>query len=245
MVPLHLKLAKSNNIINSLSFSKQRGSFYRTPKDDFRRERFNSEGNYNYQNYHNYKSNNTPSNTSPSFNINHTPYTSASVTQFNNNTTNKNSYEEIEIDITNVKYSLAIKYKYSPQELMNHYLALKNGKVFDIKPLFNLDFPEITSEVRKEIDPKNFGHKGRDRSNTAMTFESYYTYNNKIDTHDRHDKRLSFNDFKAPVNSMKIPKNNPLANIAKTHNKFDDPNLKINPLTLSFNTISLKDDQNK
>ncbi len=182
---------------------------------------------------------------SPSQNFNNSPYTTASVTHFNNNTTNKNDYEEIEIDITNVKYSLAIKFKYSAQELMNHYIAMKNNKILDAKPIFNHDFPEIMSVVRKEIDPKNFGHKGRDRSNTAMTFESYYTYNNKIDTHDRHDKRLSFNEFKAPVSNMKIPKNNPLAKIGKSQNKFDDPNLKINPMTLSFNSINLKDDENK
>ncbi len=174
-----------------------------------------------------------------------TPYTPASVSQFYNNTQKKNNFEEIEIDVTNIKYSLSLKFKYSPQELFNHYMQIKANKTFNTRPNFNLDFPEIIAETRKEIDPKNFGLKGRDRSNTAITFESYNTYGKQ----NTNEKRYSFNnnrdEFKHHQREVIIPKNNPLANIAKNHNKFDNPGFKINPVTLSFNSISLKDDQNK
>jgi hypothetical protein len=141
------------------------------------------------------------------------------------------------------------------QEMLNYYESLKNKKIFEIRPNFNLDVPDVINEKKKDISSQLL--KGRERSNTTFTglntnnYKSIGGVNNfhsdkknsfsYYNTHSMTPSTSAFNEgeFKVPSNSgMKIPMNNPLASLGKVNlNKFDDPSL--NPMTLSFNSMNL------
>ena len=53
---------------------------------------------------------------------------------------------------------------------------------------------------------------------------------------------MSFNYTSNRLENFKIPNNNPLANM-NNFNKFDDPNLNINVMNLSINSISFENNQ--
>jgi len=180
---------------------------------NFKRERFNSEGNAPSKFINSMNSNNNSS------------YNSAH---------NNDKLEEIEIDLTNIKYSLTIKYKYSLQDMMAFYDRLNNAKILDTKPKFNFDEEDLISEQKKDV---SIWIK-RDRSNTQNSGENVIKTNSP-----NSEKRTSFsssvfnnNIFEdLAINNdstgtglssvLKIPRNNPLANIGNLFNKFDDPNL--------------------
>jgi len=172
--------------------------------NNFKRERFNSEGN-----------------ATSKFSQN---------ANYNSNLNNGTKLEEIEIDMSNIKYTLNIKYKYSTQEMVNHLAKLVSLNKLSSTPFSN-SLEEIVLEKRKEV---NILCK-RDRSNTS--------YDTEIPTFKTKDNRESFsNNYQQSSyysqnqnqnnNSNKIPKNNPLGSLGNFNNfclpqfnKFDDQNL--------------------
>ena len=114
----------------------------------------------------------------------------------------RNQYEEIEIDISKIKYSLNINNKYQLENVIQVYNKMNEEKKFDTKPIFNFE-EEIIGDKPKEIvifkslNEKNFfGNNFKKEGN-----------NNKINNQ---------NSF-----GMKLPKMNPLCNMSKNFNKFD------------------------
>lgn len=150
-----------------------------------------------------------------------------------------------------------VKLKYSMQEMLNYYESLKTNQLFESRPQFNLDVPDIINEKKKELSSLLL--KGRERSHTSFTGMNNHSSSNykSMGLNVNSDKKNSFSyynnqgqgtpstsafnesEFKVPSNSgMKIPVNNPLASLGKVNmNKFDDASL--NPVTLSFNSMSL------
>ena len=132
--------------------------------------------------------------------------------KYNNNYYNNN--QEIEIDISNLKYPLNIKNKYSFGDIKN-YLEKQNKFPELKKPQFlNEELIDIISNSRKEIVALdeliecNEKNKIKDNSgkksnlNKNVYEESNYLNNN-------------------PIGNLKIPKMNPLSGMSKAFNKFD------------------------
>ena len=127
--------------------------------------------------------------------------------------------------------------------MIDHYESMKSKLIFETRPKFNLDVPDVINEKSKELSAQVL-QKVRERSNTLFSYSSYKALSN--------DKKNSFSsvnaynynsspfneDFKPPRDSgMKIPMNNPLAALGKISNKFDDNS--VNQVNLSFNSITL------
>jgi hypothetical protein len=127
--------------------------------------------------------------------------------------------------------------------MINHYESMKSKLIFETRPKFNLDVPDVINEKSKELSAQVL-QKVRERSNTSFSYSNYKALSN--------DKKNSFSsaynynsspfneDFKPSRDSgMKIPMNNPLAALGKIGNKFDDSGLGVNQVNLSFNSMTL------
>ena len=114
----------------------------------------------------------------------------------------RNQYEEIEIDISKIKYSLNINNKYQLETVVQVYNKMNEEKKFDTKPVFNFE-EEIIGNKPKEI----------------VVFKSLNDKNyfgNNFKKEGSGNKSNNQNTF-----GMKLPKMNPLCNMSKNFNKFD------------------------
>ena len=129
-----------------------------------------------------------------------------------------------------------VKHKYSLNEMMNYFEYLNNKKIYDARPRFVHYIEEICSSKKKIF---NSIHKVRDRSNTLYSTNNNFSNQFKKGLKEDNEKRMSFNYTSNRLENFKIPNNNPLANM-NNFNKFDDPNLNINVMNLSINSISFE-----
>lgn len=182
---------KSNDTTSQTSNgynSNDKSSNYSRHKDshynynNYKRERFNSEG--NHKTFHNNKNYSSPS---------------------------TNKFEEIEIDVTNLKYSLTsncmflslVKHHYTLIDMLNHFDRLTNNGSFSKQPAFNNHIEELISENRKQIGFTRY----RDRSKTH-TFEASDFSRLRAD---------SILEEEKDHNGVKIPANNPLFSIGQVY----------------------------
>ena len=116
---------------------------------------------------------------------------------------NGNNNQEIEIDISNMKYSLTIKNKYSFSDIKNFYEKIK-------------------ADISKENRPKFLNEELTDiLSNTAKDIVSL---NELIESNEKNKPKENSNsksNLSSKNNNVKIPKMNPLSGMSKTFNKFD------------------------
>jgi len=127
---------------------------------------------------------------------------------------NSNKSNEIEIDISNLKYSLNIKNKYSFGEIKNYYE--KYNKSLDRPKFLNETLTDILSDKQKEIVSldelieSNEKNK-KNETSSGKTSESEKKSTNNIN-----------NNINNNLNTnIKIPKMNPLSGMSKNFNKFD------------------------
>ena len=114
----------------------------------------------------------------------------------------RNQYEEIEIDISKIKYSLNINNKYQLENVIQVYNKKKEKKKFDTKPVFNFEEEIIGNKPKEIVVFKTLNEKNYFGNNFKKEGSG-----NKINTQ---------NSF-----GMKLPKMNPLCNMSKNFNKFD------------------------
>ena len=115
----------------------------------------------------------------------------------NNNTSNSN--QDIEIDISSLKYPIIIKNKYTFNDIKEYYKKLIDNKILDNKPDFEKDKVKIFEELIRE-KPKEL-----------------VSIDELIDA----CKPLTKNEDNKNAD-IKIPKMNPLCNISKNYNKLDN-----------------------
>ena len=159
--------------------------------------------------------------------------------KYNNNYYYKNYYynnnQEIEIDISNLKYSLNIKNKYSFGDIKNYYEKIKNNPEICRPKFLNEELNDILSNKQKEIvsldeliecNEKNMpkdGSRGKKNSN-----EKHNNANNNINL------------------NIIIPKMNPLSGMSKNFNKFDIvPGNAMSGLVIPFQTSTPIEESNK
>ena len=123
-----------------------------------------------------------------------------------------NNNQEIEIDISNLKYPLNIKIKYSFGEIKNYFEKFNKGPEIE-KPKFqNEELIDIISNSKKEI----------------VALDELIECNEKNKNKENSGKKPIINDSNNNNNlnnnaipNIKIPKMNPLSGMSKTFNKFD------------------------
>ena len=118
---------------------------------------------------------------------------------------NKNEYNEykpksninqnIEIDISHLKYPIIIKHKYSFQDIKKYYHNLVDKDIHSIKNPFENDKKEIFEELISE-KPKSL-----------VSLDELIEATNKLDKNETKGKEINSN--------IKIPKTNPLSNMNK------------------------------
>jgi hypothetical protein len=101
------------------------------------------------------------------------------------------------------------------------------AKLFENKPSFNIDVESLYSDNKKEC--RSFNKiKIRDRSNTVTfhsnsdtKYKSNYYDRNKEESH-RNRNNSFYTNLDFSNSSLKIPMINPLSNMQKSFNKFDN-----------------------
>ena len=150
-----------------------------------------------------------------------------------------NNNQEIEIDISNLKYPLTIKNKYSFGDIKNYFEQIQKLPAAE-KPIFqNEDVIDIISKTKKEI----------------VALDELIESNEKNKNKDSSAKKANISDKKVNANmninnnmtpAIKIPKMNPLSGMSKTFNKFDVvPGNAMTGYMLSFPTPSYIEESNK
>jgi hypothetical protein len=119
--------------------------------------------------------------------------------------------------------------------MLSYYELQNEKKVYDSKPTFVKDIDEILSDKRKKF---HVALKGRDRSNTTYNINNNFINQFQTVNDVNKDRRISFTQ--ESNSGVKIPRNNPLCGL-NTFNKFDDPNLIIDPLKLGFGSLNIGD----
>ena len=127
---------------------------------------------------------------------------------------NNNNNQEIEIDISNLKYPLTIKNKYSFGDIKDYFEKIKKMPESE-KPLFqNEDLIDIISKTKKDIVALDELIESNEKSkNKENSGKKVNTSEKKFNTN------MNINNNVAPT--IKIPKMNPLSGMSKTFNKFD------------------------
>ena len=148
---------------------------------------------------------------------------------------NNNSNQEIEIDISNLKYSLNIKNKYSFKDIKNYYDKIKNNTEITRPKFLNEKLTDILSNKQKEIvsldeliecNEKNKIKDGLNRNKNNK--EKNNNANNNINL------------------NIKIPKMNPLSGMNKNFNKFDIvPGNAMRGLMMPFQSSPSIEESNK
>ena len=120
------------------------------------------------------------------------------------------------------------------------YEKYNKSNLFESKPVFNIEVEDLYLDKMKEV--KSFPKlKIRDRSNTMTDNscgDSKYKANfNGSNNYDKSRNSSFFNKFEGYDSGMKIPMINPLTNINRNYNKFDDSdfNSKLSEITLEEN----------
>ena len=141
--------------------------------------------------------------------------------KYNNYYYNNNYYnnQEIEIDISNLKYSLDIKNKYSFGDIKNYFEKFNKQSNLE-KPQFqNEDLIDIISKTKKEIVALdeliecNEKNKNKDNSEKKQKTNPNNSNNNSNKNNNANNPSI--------IPNIKIPKMNPLSGMSKTFNKFD------------------------
>ena len=154
---------------------------------------------------------------------------------YSNNSNNSNN-QEIEIDISNLKYSLNIKNKYSFGDIKNYYEKMKNNSELKRPQFLNEKLTDILANSPKEIVSLdeliecNEKNKAKDSSNGKKnkTEKSNNNINNNINL------------------NVKIPKMNPLSGMSKNFNKFDIvPGNAMSGLMMPFQSSPSIEESNK
>ena len=171
------------------SFDYSEKPYKKNAYNKYKRNRFNSDNNDKKKRYYNNNNN--------YYNYNYKDY--------NSNSSNNSNNQEIEIDISNLKYSLSIKHKYSFKDIKNVYKNLEQKKEFSERPVF-LD------EEKVDIY--------RDKPKELVALDELIECNEKNKKTDSSNKKVE--DDKNQINTnVKIPKMNPLSGMSKNFNKFD------------------------
>ena len=110
--------------------------------------------------------------------------------------------EKIEVEIGEIKYPLAINYKYSINDLKSTYQKLKQENYFEIKPIFLVEENEILNNQPKNLEVFQNISTSSNENKKAQAF-------NKDNSDDKNGGKF------------KIPKFNPLSRMKKPFNKFD------------------------
>ena len=121
--------------------------------------------------------------------------------EYHYNNQNKKK-EKIEVEIGEIKYPLAINYKYSINDLKSTYQKLKEENYFEIKPIFLVEENEILNNQPKNLDVFQNISTSSNLNKMAQAF-------NKDNSEDKNGGKF------------KIPKFNPLSRMKKPFNKFD------------------------
>ena len=121
--------------------------------------------------------------------------------EYHYNNQNKKK-EKIEVEIGEIKYPLAINYKYSINDLKSTYQKLKQENYFEIKPTFLVEENEILNNQPKNLEVFQNISTSSNENKKAQAF-------NKDNTDDKNGGKF------------KIPKFNPLSRMKKPFNKFD------------------------
>ena len=143
---------------------------------------------------------------------------------------NYNNNQEIEIDISNLKYSLNIKNKYSFGDIKNYYEKIKNSQDLKRPQFLNEQLTDILSTTKKEIVSldelieTNEKNKQKDGSSGKKKTSENNNTNNNINL------------------NIKIPKMNPLSGMSKNFNKFDIvPGNAMSGLMMPFQPSSIEE----
>ena len=119
---------------------------------------------------------------------------------------NNNNNQEIEIDISNLKYFLNIKNKYSFKDIKNYYEKLKNNSELKRPLFFDEKLTDILSNSPKDI----------------VSLDELIECNEKSKPKDTSSGKKDITDKTNNTNlNVKIPKMNPLSGMNKNFNKFD------------------------
>ena len=171
---------KSSNNGDALSWRKGSGegsSFDFSEKRYKKGYHYNNSNNNNYYKRSRFNSDNAISNNQkeykPQTNMNH----------------------DIEIDISNLKYPIIIKNKYSFKDIKNYYHKLVDNNFLSIECPFEKEKKDIFEELVSE-KPK-----------ILVSLEELIEASNKIDNDKKETKEINSN--------IKIPKTNPLSNMGK------------------------------
>ena len=121
--------------------------------------------------------------------------------EYHYNNQNKKK-EKIEVEIGEIKYPLAINYKYSINDLKSTYQKLKQENYFEIKPTFLVEENEILNNQPKNLEVFQNISTSSNENKKAQAF-------NKDNPDDKNGGKF------------KIPKFNPLSRMKKPFNKFD------------------------
>jgi len=121
--------------------------------------------------------------------------------EYHYNNQNKKK-EKIEVEIGEIKYPLAINYKYSINDLKSTYQKLKQENYFEIKPTFLVEENEILNHQPKNLEVFQNISTSSNENKKAQAF-------NKDNSDDKNGGKF------------KIPKFNPLSRMKKPFNKFD------------------------
>ena len=139
----------SNNNNNNNNYKKNSYNNNNYNKN-FKRNRFNSDnGPSRYNNYNNNNKNNYYNKNNYN---NYNNYNNNYNNKNNNNNNNNNNSNEIEIDISNLKYPIQIKYKYSFSEIKDFFNKLDEKEFLKNKPEFlSNNVEDILSDNPKKI----------------------------------------------------------------------------------------------
>ena len=162
-------------------------------------------------------------------------YNNYSYKNYHSNNSNNTSNQEIEIDISHLKYSLNIKNKYSFMDIKNYYNKIKNN--FELKrPQFlNEKLTDILANSPKEI----------------VSLDELIECNEKGKPKDSSSGKKNITDKPNNINNninlnVKIPKINPLSGMSKNFNKFDIvPGNAMSGLMMPFQPSSSIEESNK
>ena len=141
-----------------------------------------------------------------------------------------NSNQEIEIDISNLKYSLNIKNKYTFGDIKNYYEKIKEGSELKRPQFLNEQITDILSDTKKEIVSLNELIECNEKNGAS----------GKKSNNEKND-----NNIKNNIN-IKIPKMNPLSGMSKNFNKFDIvPGNAMTGLMMPFHPSNYIQESNK
>ncbi len=189
-----------SSINNSEALSWRKGSAEGS-SFDFREKRYKNNNYYNnnYNNNNNYfkRSRFNSDNAISSNQYEYKEYKPQSNNNYNNNNnnSNNNNNRDIEIDVSDLKYPLIIKNKYSFKDIEKYYLQLtENNNLLNECP-FEKDKKDIFGELISE-KPKNL-----------VSLDELIEASNKINKEKNESNEINSN--------IKIPKMNPLSNMGK------------------------------